>query len=98
VAASAREPFAELAQERNAWAGVKLTRAERAPRELQTALRRALPKRRGYCDWTVDHADWVLILMSPEDQQFSGKTPEEALAWCLVWLMAPELGIGPFVV
>jgi hypothetical protein len=22
----------------------------------------------------------------------------EALAWCLVWLMAPELGIGPFLV
>jgi hypothetical protein len=23
---------------------------------------------------------------------------EEGLAWCLVWLMAPELGIGPFLV
>jgi hypothetical protein len=21
---------------------------------------------------------------------------EEALAWCLVWLMAPEIGVGPF--
>jgi hypothetical protein len=27
---------------------------------------------------------------------FSGRTLEEALAWCLVWLMAPELGSGPF--
>ena len=27
---------------------------------------------------------------------FSGKTLEEALAWCLVWLMAPEIGVGPF--
>jgi hypothetical protein len=32
----------------------------------------------------------------PDEHDFSGKTLEEALAWCLVWLMAPELGIGPF--
>jgi hypothetical protein len=52
----------------------------------------------GYRDWTVDHAGWVVILMSPEEQQFYGRTLEEALAWRLVWLMAPELGIGPCVV
>ena len=23
---------------------------------------------------------------------------DEALAWRLVWLMAPEIGVGPFVV
>jgi hypothetical protein len=28
--------------------------------------------------------------------RFYAKTLEEALAWCLVWLIAPELGIGPF--
>jgi hypothetical protein len=66
--------------------------------DLQDALRRAIAERRGYCDWTVDHAGWVVILMSPEEQQFYGRTLEEALAWCLVWLMAPELGVGPFVV
>jgi hypothetical protein len=33
-----------------------------------------------------------------EEHDFYGKTLEEALAWCLVWLMAPELGVGPFVV
>lgn len=27
----------------------------------------------------------------------SSYTLEEALAWCLVWLMAPEIGISPFV-
>jgi hypothetical protein len=27
------------------------------PRELQTAIRRAIATRRGSCDWTVDHAD-----------------------------------------
>jgi hypothetical protein len=37
-------------------------------------------------------------LQSPDEQDFYGKTLEEALSWCLVWLMAPELGIGPFLV
>ena len=31
-----------------------------------------------------------------EERDFSGKTLEEALAWCLVWLMAPEIGVGAF--
>ena len=34
----------------------------------------------------------------PDEQDFYGKTLEEALAWCLVWLMAPELGVGPLLV
>jgi hypothetical protein len=67
-------------------------------RALQDALRRAIAIRRGSCSWTVDHAGWVVTLHSPEDQEFYGRTLEEALAWCLVWLMAPELGIGPFLV
>jgi hypothetical protein len=54
--------------------------------------------RRGYCWWDVDHAGWVVTLDSPERQDFYGKTLEEALAWCLVWLMAPELGVGPFLI
>jgi hypothetical protein len=40
----------------------------------------------------------VVTLDSPERQDFYGKTLEEALAWCLVWLMAPEIGVGPFLV
>jgi hypothetical protein len=48
--------------------------------------------------WDVDHAGWVVTLHSPEEQDFYGRTLEEALAWCLVWLMAPELGVGPFLV
>jgi hypothetical protein len=40
----------------------------------------------------------VVTLHFLEKQDFSGKTPEDALAWCLVWLMASELGIGPFLV
>jgi hypothetical protein len=66
-------------------------------RALQDALRRAITTRRGSCSWTVDHAGWVVTLSSPEEQTFYGKTLEEALAWCLVWLIAPELGVGPFV-
>jgi hypothetical protein len=33
------------------------------------------------------------IAMQPE----TVKTLQQALAWCLVWLMAPELGVGPFL-
>ncbi len=58
-------------------------------RKLQDALRRAIATRRGSCDWTVDHAGWVVMLLSPDEQTFSGRTPEEALAWSPVWLMAP---------
>ena len=29
-------------------------------------------------------------------ETFCGRTLEEALAWCLVWLMAPEIGVGMF--
>jgi hypothetical protein len=67
-------------------------------RALQDALRAAIAARRGYCWWDVDHAGWVVTLDRPERQEFSGRTLEEALAWCLVWLMAPELGIGPLLV
>jgi hypothetical protein len=79
-------------------------------RALQDALRRAIATRRGYCSWTVDHAGWLVTLSSPDEQKFYGRALEEALAWCLVWLMAKgtghpkgldwghELGVGPFVV
>jgi hypothetical protein len=39
----------------------------------------------------------VVALYSPEEHDFYGKTLEEAPAWCLVWLMAPKLVVGPFV-
>ena len=50
----------------------------------------------GYCWWDVDHAGWVMTLNSPERQVFYGRTLKEALARCLVKLMAPEIGVGPF--
>lgn len=66
-------------------------------RPLQDALRAAIATRRGYCDWTVDHAGWVVTLYHPEQQTFFGRTLEEALAWCLVWLMVDEIGVGQFL-
>jgi hypothetical protein len=48
--------------------------------------------------WDIDHASWVVTLHSPEEQNFSGQTLEEALAWCLAWLMASEIGVGLFLV
>jgi hypothetical protein len=55
-------------------------------RVLQDALRLAIVTRRGSCSWTVDHAGWVVTLHSTEEQDFYGKT------------LAPELGVGPFLV
>ena len=75
---------------------------------MQDALCGAITERRGSCSWTVDHTSWVETLNTPEEQTLFGRTLKEALAWCLVWLMAkgtghpkgldwgPELGIGPF--
>lgn len=48
--------------------------------------------------WEIDHVRWVVTLRSPEEQTLYGKTLEEGLAWCLVRLMAPELGGEPFCV
>ena len=76
-------------------AGADPTLEGRASRD---ARRRAIATRRGSCSWDVDHAGWVVTLHSPEEQDFYGRTLEEALAWSLVWPMAPELGVGPFAV
>ncbi len=66
----------------------------RGGRARQDALHQAIATSRGYCDWTADRAGWVVILRSPEGQEFSGKTLDEALAWRLVWLLAPALRVG----
>jgi hypothetical protein len=65
-------------------------------RALLDALRTAIASRGSSCSWDVDHAGWVVTLSSSEERTFYGRTLEEALAWCLVWLMAPEIGVGPF--
>lgn len=65
-------------------------------RELQDANLSAIADRCGYLSWDVDHAGWVVFLHSPDQETFHGRTLEEALAWCLVWLMFSEIGIGQF--
>jgi hypothetical protein len=40
----------------------------------------------------------VVTLSSPEEQDVYGKTLAEAPVCCLVWLLAPEIGVGPFLV
>ena len=52
----------------------------------------------GSCSGTVDDAGRVVTLCSPDEQDFYAKTLEEGLAGCLMWLMAPEPGIRPFLV
>jgi hypothetical protein len=78
-----------------AQAGVDPTLEGRAPRD---GLRAAIATRGGSCSWDVDHAGWVVTLHSREEQNFSGKTLEKALAWHLVWLMVQERGVGPFLI
>jgi hypothetical protein len=78
-----------------AQAGVDPTLESRA---LQVALGRAIATLRGYCSWDIDHAGSVVTLPFPEEHDLYGKTLEEALAWCLAWLMAPEIGVDPFLV
>jgi hypothetical protein len=65
---------------------------------MQDALRGAIATRSGYCWWDIDHAGWVVTLDSPEEQEFYGRTLEDAQAWYPVWLMAPEIGVGSFLV
>ena len=50
----------------------------------------------GYAARDVHHARWVVDLLAPERERFHGRTLEEALAWCVVWLMADEWGVGAF--
>jgi hypothetical protein len=45
-------------------------------------------------DWTCDESGWVVYLLAPAREEFRGATCQEALAWCLVWLMAEELSGG----
>jgi hypothetical protein len=75
-------------------AGVKPTLEIRV---LQSALRGAIATRHGYCSWTVDLAGWVVTLDALERHEFSDRMLEEALSWCLVWLMFPEFRIGLFL-
>ncbi len=74
-------------------AGVDPT-AEPCP--LQDALKAAIADRRGDVAWDIDELGWHVDLLRPDRESFRGARLEEALAWCLVWLMADEWGVGAF--
>ena len=50
----------------------------------------APPASLGPVSWDIDRAGWLVVLHHPDEETFSDRTLEEALAW----LMAPEIGIG----
>jgi len=60
--------------------------------------RREIATRGGYCSRNVDHGGWFVTLHSPEEQTVYGRSLKEPLAWYLVWLMAPELSMGQFLI
>jgi hypothetical protein len=57
---------------------------------LCEALQRAIPSHRGSCTWQPIHTGWVVTLHYPERRTFFGQSLEEALAWCLLWVIAPR--------
>jgi hypothetical protein len=73
------------------------------PSDLSAAIARAgailaaISDRPGYIgEWWVDHSGWCVLLLSPEREEFRGLTLKIALAWCLVYFMTDEIGIGQF--
>ena len=72
-------------------AGVDPTAESRA---LQDALKAAIADRRGYVVWDVDEIGWRVDLLRPDRESFHGGSLEEAVAWCLVWLMNEEWWVG----
>lgn len=58
---------------------------------VQEALHCAISLRRSSCTWTTVHTGWVVTLQFPEQHRFFGETLEDALAWCLAWVMDQEV-------
>ena len=55
---------------------------------LCEALQRAIALDRGSCTWQPIYLGWVVTLHYPERRSFFGQSLEEALAWCLLWVVA----------
>jgi hypothetical protein len=68
-------------------AGIDL-RLEGEP--LLEAVHRAIALHRYSCTWTEVQAGWVVTLQYPELRRFFGMTLEEALVWCLSWVIAAD--------
>ena len=59
---------------------------------LQEALHRTIALRRGCCSWQPIHTGWVVTLHYPESRTFFGLSLEDALAGCLLSVIAREGG------
>ena len=59
-------------------------------RPLVAALRSAIADRRGYVSRDLDEICLRMNLLRPVHESLRGGTLAEALAWCLVWLMAGD--------
>jgi len=57
---------------------------------LQVALQQSLAHRGNCCTWTPIHTGWVVTLHYPEVHSFFGVSLEDALAWCLLWVITRE--------
>jgi hypothetical protein len=59
---------------------------------LHEALHRAISLRRACCTWQPIHTGWVVTLHYPESRTIFGLSLEDALAWCLLSVIAREAG------
>ncbi len=66
------------------------------PCTLQDALKAAIADCRGYVAWDVDELGSRADPLRSDRESFRGGALEEALAWCLVRLMADEWGVGAY--
>ena len=73
--------------EEQAAAGIAARMAERWYARLSAVMHHPLSGRQPL----------ILYATQAQFQAFYGRTLEEALAWCLVWLMAPEFETSPFL-
>lgn len=69
--------------------------------ELAAAIRSAIADRGGYLDTiSVTDIGFQVELLAPEGMTFEGRSPELALAWCLIYLLGErgEIGVSSFAV
>ena len=57
---------------------------------LCEALQRTIALQRGSCSWQPIYMGWVVTLHYPERRTFFGQSLEDALTWCLLWVIEPR--------
>ena len=56
-----------------------------SPNSRRDALRAAVARLGGFCEWGVDPSGWVVTLYLPHERTFAAPTLEAALAACVDW-------------